>query len=410
MKKINSIKKLSEIDIRFLFLLGLLVFLPGFEVLKNLFALLFVVSWVIIAKKNNYWGGKWRIIDSIFLLWILADITVSINAIITHQFSGSNFRDIIRFVLIAWVLSRTDFSNERLTQSAMFALVAVIFTIGFAYYSGRGEFKELYSVGHLNHSAIFMAIAYAISLSLLLFNFKSLEKYQKIILVLTAIILIVTLIDTGSRATFGLLVIITLLNFSYLMFRVKKLSLIATILGFIFCLGAILAYDPPEALQEIQGQNSILDDVHREKIRNFSYYAFKANPYLGVGFGNFGRITKEEIEPYVIADKGVFNTEDYLAASHAHNLYYTYLVSGGLLIFSILLFFWLYIVWIIFKLILRRENEWIIFSAIGVVMINLGIGLVNTTLHHEHAILSMYVIGMLISQYRKRQLFEDLLG
>ena len=75
MKKFHSIKKLSEIDIRFLFLLGLLVFLPGFEVLKNLFAILFVLSWVVVAKKNKYWGGKWRVIDSIFLLWILADIT-----------------------------------------------------------------------------------------------------------------------------------------------------------------------------------------------------------------------------------------------------------------------------------------------------------------------------------------------
>ena len=66
-------------------------------------------------------------------------------------------------------------------------------------------------------------------------------------------------------------------------------------------------------------------------------------------------------------------------------------------------------IWVIFKLMIRRENDWIIFSAIGVVMINLGIGLVNTTLHHEHAILSMYVLGLLFAQYRKSQLFEDLI-
>ena len=58
---------------------------------------------------------------------------------------------------------------------------------------------------------------------------------------------------------------------------------------------------------------------------------------------------------------------------------------------------------------IRRENDWIVFSAIGVVMVNLGIGIVNTTLHHEHAILSMYVLGLLIAQYRKSQLFEDLI-
>jgi len=66
----KEINKLARVDIRFLFLIGLLIVLPAFEALKNLFAFLFVVSWVVIAKKNNYWGGKWRIIDSIFLLWI----------------------------------------------------------------------------------------------------------------------------------------------------------------------------------------------------------------------------------------------------------------------------------------------------------------------------------------------------
>ena len=134
----NEINKLAKVDIRFLFLIGLLITLPAFEALKNIFAFLFVLSWVVIAKKNNDWGGKWRIIDSIFLLWILADIFISINAIITHQLSGDNFRDIIRFVLIGWVLSRTNFSKEKLIQLAIVAVVAVIATLIHSYYSGYG--------------------------------------------------------------------------------------------------------------------------------------------------------------------------------------------------------------------------------------------------------------------------------
>ena len=125
----KEINKLARVDIRFLFLIGLLIALPDFEALKNIFAFLFVVSWVVIAKKNNDWGGKWRIIDSIFLLWILADIFVSINAIITHQLPGVGFKDIFRFLLIGWALSRTNFSKERLTQSALLAVVAVIVTL-----------------------------------------------------------------------------------------------------------------------------------------------------------------------------------------------------------------------------------------------------------------------------------------
>ena len=405
----KEISKLARVDIRFLFLIGLLICLPILETLKNIFAFLFVVSWVVIAKKNNDWGGKWLIIDSIFLLWILADIFVSINAIITHQFTGSGVRDIIRFVLIAWVLSRTNFSKERLTQSALVAIVAVSVTLIYSYYAGHGELKELYSVGHINHTAIYLVITYAISLALLLFNFNNLNSYQKITLVVTTIVLFITTIDTHSRAAFGLLIVITLLDFIYLLIRVKKLSLFFAFLVVVTCIVISLMQNPPESLKRIQAKEHILNDS-RDKIREFSYYSFKTNPLLGVGFKNFGQITMEDIKDAVLKDKGVFDRSLYKSSSHAHNVYYTYLVSGGLSIFSIFAWFWFYIVRVIIKLITKRENEWIVLSSIGVVLVNLGIGWVNTTFHHEHAVLSMFVLGLLIAQFRKSELIKELAG
>jgi len=397
----KEISKLARVDIRFLFLIGLLIFLPALEAPKNIFAFLFVVSWVVIAKKNNDWGGKWLIIDSIFLLWILADIFVSINAIITHQLPGGGFRDIFRFVLIGWVLSRTNFSKERLTQSALVALVAVVVTLIYSYYAGHGELKELYSVGHINHTAIYLVIAYAISLALLLLNFNNLNSYQKITLIVTTVVLFITTIDTHSRAAFGFLIIITLLDFIYLLIRLKKLSLVLGFIVVVAFIGILFTQNPPEALKRIQAQESILEDIARDKIREFSYYAFKTNPLLGVGFTNYGQITIDDIKDSLeVFDNNLYASIYLSTGSHAHNVYYTYLVSGGLLIFSIFVWFWFYIVWVIIKLMTKRENEWIVLSGIGVVLVNLGIGWVNTTLHHEHAILSMFVLGLLIGRFR----------
>jgi len=406
----KGVNKLARDDIRFLFLIGLLISLPAFEALKNIFAFLFVLSWIVIAKKKNDWGGKWRIIDSIFLLWILADISVSINAIITHQLPGNNFTDIFRFVLIGWALSRTNFSKERLFQSALVALVAVIVILIYSYYAGHGELKELHSVGHINHSAIYLVIAYAISLSLLLFNFNNLNSYQKITLVITTIVLFFTTIDTDSRAALGLLMIITLFDFLYLLIRliiVKNFPLVMGLFGVVICIGIFLTQNP-DTLKRIHDRmpidmnnlDQILEDNSRKKMRDFSYYAFKTNPFLGVGFGNYSQITLDDIEGAILQDKGVFDKNLYYRSSHAHNVYFNYLVSGGLLIFSIFAWFWFYIVWIIIKLISRRENEWIVLSGIAVLLVNLGIGWVNTTLHHEHAILSMFVLGLLIAQFR----------
>jgi hypothetical protein len=393
--------KIAVVDLRFLLLAAMLVFLPGVEALKNIFAFLFVLSWVLISKKNNNWGGKWLIIDSIFLLWILADIFVSINAVISHQLPGSNFRDIIRFVLIAWVISRIHFSKEKYIKLLIISIIGTLITLSYGYSSNFFILKELHSVGHINHTAIFLLISYSISLSLLLFGFHNLTKYQKIFLLISTIVLFSVTIDTASRAAFGLIIIVTLVDFIYLLIKLRKLSTFLLFFGVIFCVGSYFTYNPSHVMERIQASEHIFHDDTRSKIRNFSYYAFKKNPLFGIGFGNHGQIKIEDIKVEIIKDKGVFNASEYLPSSHAHNVYYTYLLSGGLLIFSIFLWFWFYIVWIIFKLRLTKENEWIVLSGISVLLINLGIGLVNTTLHHEHAILSMVVLGALISEYRR---------
>lgn len=401
--------KFAEVDYRFLMFLGVLVCLPVLEALKNIFAFLFVFSWVLIARKENYWGGKWKTIDTIFLLWILADITVSINAVISHQLSGSNFRDIIRFVLIAWVLSRIHWPKQKLFQLASAAIIATLMAIAFAYYiSGDYQFNELYSVGHINHSAIFLAIAFSISLSLLIIDFNNLKKYQKIFLILSTLILFFTTVDTNSRAAFGLIILITLIDFIYLAIKSRRLSVTILLFGIVSLTGVMFINSPPAALKRILTGEHILHDEARDRIRNFNYYAFKKSPLLGHGFGNHGKIKFDDIKSSIIKDNGDPNISLYLPSAHAHNVYYTYLVSGGLLIFSIFLWFWFYIIWIIIKLIASKDSEWFVLCSVSVLLINLGIGWVNTTLHHEHAILSMFVLGLLISKYRKTQEIKNM--
>lgn len=390
-----------QIDFRFLFLAGMLVFLPGLEALKNICAFLFVITWLVYSKKNNDWGGRWQVIDSIFFLWLAVDVLISINAVMTHNLPGGGFSDVLRYVLIAWVVSRTYFSNEDIKKLALLSLLGTILTLAYSYYSTNGVLEELYSVGHINHTAIFLLISYSISLSLLLFNFNNLTFNQKVLLCLTSIILFFSTIDTHSRATFGLILLVTLIFSIYFLFKLKKLNVILLFFFISLIVGTSFLQNPPRALERILQSESILKDDTREKIRNFSYYAFKENPMLGIGFGNYHQIEIKDIKDSVIKDKGIFDQSQFIPSSHAHNLYYTYLVGGGILIFTIFLWFWFYVVWIINKLMfIRKKNEWIIFSGLGVTLINLLIGWFNTTFHHEHALLSMFILGLLISQYR----------
>jgi O-antigen ligase len=398
------ITKLAQTDLKFLFLAAMLIFLPGLEALKNIFAFLFVLSWILQSKKENNWGGKWRVIDSIFLLWLLADIIISVNAVITHQLPGGGVSDILRFVLIGWVMSRIRFSNIMSSKLALLALMGTLLTLVYSYYSGSGELKELHSVGHINHTAIFLVIAYSISLSMLFFNFKNRNLTQSIFLLITSIILFLSTVDTDSRAAFGLLVIVTFINSIYFIFRLKKIYVSIGFFGAMCCIGLLFIQHPPESLKRILNEGVfVLENSERSRINNFSYYAFKANPLLGIGFGNYhllANIKHEDVKNLIIEEKGAYDNSLFLAASHAHNVYLGYIVSGGILIFSIFLCFWFYIVWVIFKLMSSKENEWVVVCSICIVMINLIIGLVNSTLHHEHAILSMFIFGILASNYR----------
>ncbi len=86
--------------------------------------------------------------------------------------------------------------------------------------------------------------------------------------------------------------------------------------------------------------------------------------------------------------------------------------------FSALLWFWIQIIvsiWRVSKendrkelryidnveVIEYRDDRLIIISSSMVFLTVLGVGFVNTTLSHEHAILSMFVLGLLLSKDRE---------
>ena len=162
-------------DSRYIFLLLLLVVLPSFEAPKNLFALFYVVSWLVIAYREKNWGGKWRIIDTVILFFFFGNIVVSLNAVITYNLSAGGMNDLIRFLLIVWVLSRHTLTKNQIATLCMVAVFSTAISLIYSYLLCSPENcpsrLELYSVGHVNHTAIYLVIAYSIALSLLLTNF-----------------------------------------------------------------------------------------------------------------------------------------------------------------------------------------------------------------------------------------------
>jgi len=409
-------------DSRYIFLLLLLVVLPSFEAPKNLFALFYVVSWLVIAYREKNWGGKWRIIDTVILFFFFGNIVVSLNAVITYNLSAGGMNDLIRFLLIVWVLSRHTLTKNQIATLCMVAVFSTAISLIYSYLLCSPENcpsrLELYSVGHVNHTAIYLVITYSIALSLLLTNFFVLLNYQKVLLILSTLFIAYATVDSNSRAASGFLILITLLSLFYAVLKYKS-SRFRLVVLFFFILGSFLVINnPPIVFEKFKTSESLFDEPERKKIRNFSYYTFKTSPLLGIGFGNFGNLGHGHIKDKVIEDLGVYEIEKYSPNAHTHNIYYNFLISGGILMLSALLLFWTQIIASIWKvskvndrkelrfiddveLIEYRDDRLLILSSSMVFLTVLGIGFVNTTLSHEHAILSMFVLGLLLSKDRE---------
>lgn len=392
---------IREQDAKFIFLVLMLAVLPSLEVPKNLFALLFVLSWFIIAKKGRDWGGKWQTIDTIFLFWILADIVVGINAILIHDQPANGSKDIIKFVLVGWAVSRSRFTVEQMLR---LCLVVIFFTIPPLVYSyldcNGGTCVELNSVGHVNHTAIYLLIAYTIALSLLVFNLKHTESFLRIALLIVSIVLAYAVIDTHSRAASGMLVMITLSSMVYAIYVYRKWYVAAISAALIALASVALVYNPPAVVQKFISGSSLVGESPRQRIRNFAYYVFKIDPVLGTGMGNFPNFDHDDIRGLVIKDEGVYNEKEFMPYAHPHNVYLTYLSGGGVILFSIFMWFWLKVASMIYQARNWINERWLVFGSAGVIATVLGAGWVNTTLAHEHALITMFFIGLLISKHR----------
>ena len=396
----NFINYIKEQDAKFIFLVLMLIVLPSLEAPKNLFAVLFVISWVFISKREKSWGGEWMLIDTILLLWIVADVVVGVNAIIAHELPANGSKDIIKFILVGWAVSRSSFDTRQMIFLIVTAVIFSIIPLVESYTNGK-YYIELNSVGHVNHTAIYLLTAYILSISLIIFNFSNMSNAQRFVLTISTIILAYVVVDTNSRATSGVLVVFSLMLLLYAIYYYKNNILTMAIIMLISLTALLVANNPPQVVNKFINGTNLTGDSPREKIRNHSYYTFRISPVLGVGFGNYVHFGHDSIKDIVISDKGEYDSSKFLPSAHPHNVFYTYLISGGLIMFSVFVLFWLKILQIIYSVHKNSNEKFLVFSGIGVVMTVLGIGYVNTTLAHEHALLAMFVLGLIVSKYRE---------
>ena len=392
--------------IEFFLLAGLLIALPLLEAPKNIFWILFVVTWLINRFRAHDFGGPWDTWDSVIALWIVSGFLIAPFAGLPNsEWGGAN--DILRYGSILWAIKRSGYGREVLYRLLWIVIISTLIALAYGlwafYVTHTRKALELHSVGHVNHSAIYLAISFGAALSLTLAYWRRLSWAMRLIAGAITLSLMVAILLTVSRAAGAMSFVLALiLGIAWL--RRSRLPLLI-LLVVSALLGTAAYVNQIEVVRKQEGNvkaGNVL--ANRDVIWNTSLEAWKKYPLFGVGMHNYNQISMDKVKGWVEESGKPYDPSAYGGISHAHSLYFNTLAERGLVGSAVLLAVlatWLY--WLI-RHYPRREAddvEWALWGAsLSAWLITTGIGFANTTLHHEHAILSVVLLGLWLTYLR----------
>jgi O-antigen ligase len=380
-------------------LIALCVFLPLFEAPKTLAWLGYVLLWIVNRARAGDWGGRWGLWDWLFSAWLASGFVVAAFA----GLHGSEWRgavDLLRYATLAWLLHRSRYTDAEMRWVLDALIVSVLLGLAqghWALWTGRHQYLELNSVGHVNHTAIYIAIILMACAARLFAGGGAL-----IGAVLT--VLIVSLVISASRG--GIVVALAaLLVLGVAWWRrsrkpvIGAVALVALTIA-VAWLGRVEVVRKHQA--DVEAQNLL---AFRDGIWRAALVAWERYPLFGVGMDNYGLVKLPQLKAWRSEAGKNFDAARYAEFPHGHSLYLNALAERGMLgsvpLVAVLA------AWLVFLLRYRppgaaSPDDWLWWGAsAGAWMITTGVGLVNTTLHHEHGILAALLLGLWLSRLRR---------
>jgi O-antigen ligase len=382
--------------------------LPTMEMPKNVLFGVWVIAWFLSRLKDGDWGGKWNIWDTLILAWIGSFLLSATFPGVTHgEWRGS--RDVARYTTVLWLLTRSNYDEDawKLIYGALMLSVIVATGWAIAALAWPHDYLgiQLNSVGHVNDSMTYVAICFGALLGALAIYWRSLWWLVRVDGVVGIVILVGAVAFAGSRAA-AVSVMVLALSFGTLWLRRSRSFFRGALLGAIVFASLIVGLDT-----EIwRKQEWISETSHpvlgaRYPIWNQAVLEWRMYPLLGIGNTNFAQLRDDEAERWLVSRGEPYSDSTYAGSSHAHSLYLNTLAERGLVgAASLLALLGGFLTSLIRGMPRTRDPtlHWLLWcGASSAFLVTAGIGLVNTTLHSETALLAAILIGAWIG-YRRR--------
>lgn len=386
--------------------------LPQFEAPKNFFWVLYALLWVVNRWRARDFGGPWGAWDSLISIWVASAYVTALFAGL-HNSEWGSAMDVLRYGSVLWLLRRSGYNEDTLRQLAACLLFGTLAALLRGYYEllfvPRADHQPrnlgLNSVGHVNHSAIYLAITFGATVAWVRAAWQRYALRHRILALGVCVSLLLSIFVMASRATVAVSLLVAFLLLSIHAVRSGKRiwKIMAASLVVILSV-AILRPEVVEKNSLRASQNNLF--AFRDSIWRAGMEAWREFPVFGVGMGNYGKIDYALLEQWKIARKETFDRSQVLTQSHGHSLYINTLAERGTLGFLALLAVltaWAFALWRAVPFGNDSPVLWVYWGgALAAWLVAVIVGFVNTTLHHEHALISMLLLGGWLSLLRER--------
>ena len=382
-------------------MLALLAFafvLPLFEAPKNLFWFIYAGLWTANRWRARDFGGptdKW---DALILAWIASGFASAAFAGL-HDGEWTAALDILRYGSVLWFLKRSGYDERVLSRLLACTVSGTLAALAWGYYglrvTGR-EYLELNSVGHVNHSAIYLAITFGAALAWLRATWRLHGVAKRVAGSALCLVFALSMIEMQSRATVAVGFVFGSIIIGVYSLRTRK-SVWTVVLASVV-IGTLLFATESEVVRK----NSVrltqeIFLAPRDAIWRAGLDALRRYPLFGVGTGNYGRIDFAHLEEWSRARGEPFEKARVMPTSHGHSLYVNTLAERGIAGFAVLLTVLAAWGWTLVRSPPAADDSAVRWSywggGLAAWLVAALVGIVNTTLHHEHAIVSMLLLG-----------------
>ena len=409
LNKIYFKNKLKFLELAFLSLF--LVFLPSLEAPKNIFLAGYLI--VALYRQSQLIRSKWSIWDWIFLSLIISSFLSAVFPFVSGGSEWKGFRGMLLWIVFGWTLFRSDYDLNEKKYLFIFSIITILppliwGLVELLILHIKDEF-QLHSVGHVNHSAIYLCMIVGASFAFLINQPATTKKISIFFLSLFTFFCLGVLNLTLSRGALGVAIIMIffMIIFSLLVIKNKMISLSMLI---IFLVSISLTNFVPRTIADQTRQmhkNDIFGIGERSKIWKTALEVVKLNPLLGIGNGNWNQIEIDQIKSSVESRGEIFDKEKFtMDHPHPHNIYLSNLVDRGILgliVFLSFMFIWLITLINSYKK-FNQDSKAMLFimGSFSAWMSIFGIGFVNTTFHHENALLALFFLGLHLNYLRQK--------